>query len=93
MPFIKKKKKFKKRDRDDQDFIEPRKIRRKPCKFCADRTYLIDYKEISRLRIFISDRGKTIPKRITGNCAKHQRQLTEAIMRGRNLALLAYSAE
>ena len=92
MAFIKKKK-FKKRDRDDQDFIEPRKVRRKPCKFCADRTIWIDYKDFGRLRMFVSDRGKIVPKRISGNCAKHQRQLTEAILRGRNLALLPYAAE
>jgi small subunit ribosomal protein S18 len=64
--------------------------RRKHCSFCADNVELIDYKEPARLRHYISDRGKIEPRRKTGNCAKHQRALAEAIKRARHLALLPY---
>lgn len=64
--------------------------RRKVCRFCADKTMLIDYKEPRTLRYFISERGKIIPRRITGTCAKHQRGLTTAIKRARTIALLPY---
>ena len=64
--------------------------RRKVCRFCADSTMVIDYKEPKTLRYFISERGKIIPRRITGTCAKHQRSLTTAIKRARTIALLPY---
>jgi small subunit ribosomal protein S18 len=64
--------------------------RRKVCRFCADKTMLIDYREPRTLRYFISERGKIIPRRITGTCAKHQRGLTTAIKRARTIALLPY---
>ena len=64
--------------------------RRKVCRFCADSSMLIDYKEPKTLRYFISERGKIIPRRITGTCAKHQRSLTTAIKRARTIALLPY---
>jgi small subunit ribosomal protein S18 len=64
--------------------------RRKVCRFCADSSMLIDYKEPKTLRYFISERGKIIPRRITGTCAKHQRSLTVAIKRARTIALLPY---
>jgi len=66
--------------------------RRKGCRFCADKTLVIDYKEIKTLRYFISERGKIVPRRISGNCAQHQRKLTEAIRRARNIALLPFTA-
>ncbi|QEM68038.1 30S ribosomal protein S18 [Geobacter sp. FeAm09] len=62
--------------------------RRKVCRFCAEKNLTIDYKEPRTLRYFISERGKIVPRRISGNCAKHQREITEAIKRARNLALL-----
>jgi small subunit ribosomal protein S18 len=62
--------------------------RRKVCRFCAEKNLTIDYKEPRTLRYFISERGKIVPRRISGNCAKHQRGITEAIKRARNLALL-----
>jgi small subunit ribosomal protein S18 len=58
------------------------------CRFCAEKNLTIDYKEPRTLRYFISERGKIVPRRISGNCAKHQREITEAIKRARNLALL-----
>ncbi|MDH5298642.1 MAG: 30S ribosomal protein S18 [Desulfobulbaceae bacterium] len=67
--------------------------RRKVCRFCADRSLVIDYKEVKTLRNFITERGKIIPRRIYGNCAKHQRQLTEAIKRARQIALMPYSGQ
>jgi small subunit ribosomal protein S18 len=62
--------------------------RRKVCRFCAEKNLTIDYKEPRTLRYFISERGKIVPRRISGNCAAHQRQITEAIKRARNIALL-----
>ncbi|MFZ5760418.1 MAG: 30S ribosomal protein S18 [Thermodesulfobacteriota bacterium] len=65
--------------------------RRKVCRFCADKELVIDYKDVKTLRNFITERGKIIPRRIYGNCARHQRELTEAIKRARQIALLPYT--
>ncbi len=65
--------------------------RKKVCRFCTDETIIIDYKDPRVLKNFLTERGKIIPRRIYGNCAKHQRQLTEAIKRARQIALLPYS--
>jgi small subunit ribosomal protein S18 len=67
--------------------------RRKVCRFCESKAVYIDYKDERLLRRFISERGKIIPRRVTGNCAKHQRMLTTAVKRGRILALLPYTSE
>ncbi|HEV8437387.1 MAG TPA: 30S ribosomal protein S18 [Methylomirabilota bacterium] len=67
--------------------------RRKVCKFCIDKVGLIDYKDVRRLKSFVSERGKITPRRISGSCARHQRQLTRAIRRARTVALLAQVAE
>ena len=64
--------------------------RRKVCKFCADSTIEINYKEVRTLKYFISERGKIIPRRVTGTCSKHQRILSSAIKRARTIALLPY---
>jgi small subunit ribosomal protein S18 len=64
--------------------------RRKVCKFCVDKVDLIDYKDVRRLRSFMSERGKIVPRRISGSCARHQRLLTHAIKRARTVALLPY---
>lgn len=66
--------------------------RRKICRFCADNTLHIDYKDSKLLKHFTTERGKIIPRRISGNCAKHQRELTSAIKRARQIALLPYLA-
>ena len=66
--------------------------RRKVCRFCADKTMLIDYKDSRVLGNFLSERGKIIPARITGTCARHQRRLTVAIKQARTMALLPFSA-
>ena len=64
--------------------------RRKVCRFCADQSLVIDYKDPKTLKYFITERGKIIPRRISGACAKHQRALTHAIKRARTIALLPY---
>lgn len=64
--------------------------RRKVCRFCADSSIIIDYKDFRTLKYFITERGKIIPRRITGTCATHQRSLTLAIKRGRAIALLPF---
>ena len=67
--------------------------RRKVCAFCADKTVQIDYKEINRLRRYLSERAKIEPRRKTGTCAEHQRQLAVALKRARHVALLPYAPE
>ena len=70
-----------------------RRPKRKVCSFCADKIEKIDYKDVAKLRRFITERGKILPRRISGNCARHQRQVTLAIKRARNIALLPFTAE
>lgn len=70
-----------------------RKGRRKVCSFCVDRVDFIDYKDVAKLRRFISERAKILPRRVTGTCAHHQRELTVAIKRARHLALLPFSSD
>ncbi len=70
-----------------------RRGRRRVCSFCVDKVTEIDYKDTAKLRKYITERGKILPRRISGNCAKHQRCLTEAIKRARVAALLPYTTE
>lgn len=70
-----------------------RRRRPKVCFFCIDKVDKVDYKETDKLRKYLSERGKIVPRRVTGNCAKHQRQLTRAIKRARFMALLPYTVE
>ena len=70
-----------------------RRPRKKVCSFCVDKVEQIDYKDVAKLRSYITERGKILPRRISGNCAKHQRQVTVAIKRARNIALLPFTAE
>ncbi|MEG1972375.1 MAG: 30S ribosomal protein S18 [Oscillospiraceae bacterium] len=89
---------FERNDRNDRgdrgegrDFRpHNRKGRKKVCSFCVDKIHDIDYKDVAKLRRFLSDRGKIVPRRVTGSCARHQRQLTLAIKRARHIALLPY---
>ncbi len=82
-------------DRNDRNDRRPnnRKGRRKVCSFCVDKVESIDYKDLARLNRFISDRAKILPRRVTGTCAGHQRELTTAIKRARIVALLPYTSE
>ncbi|HCO19411.1 MAG TPA: 30S ribosomal protein S18 [Tissierellales bacterium] len=69
------------------------KPRKRVCSFCSDKSTHIDYKDVSKLKKYITERGKILPRRISGNCSKHQRQLTIAVKRARQVALLPYSAD
>jgi small subunit ribosomal protein S18 len=70
-----------------------RKPKRKVCSFCVDKITEIDYKDTPKLRKYVSERGKIVPRRISGTCAKHQRAVTSAIKRARVIALLSFAAE
>ncbi|MEA4903183.1 30S ribosomal protein S18 [Desulfitobacterium sp.] len=70
-----------------------RRPRRRVCSFCVDKVESIDYKDTHKLRKYITERGKILPRRISGNCAKHQRQVTVAIKRARHIALLPYMVD
>lgn len=67
--------------------------RRKVCRFCLNHVEWIDYKDVDTLKTFITERGKIIPRRISGNCAKHQRQMAKAIKQSRSIALMPFIAE
>ena len=72
----------------------PRRMqRRKSCRFCMDKVDLIDFKDVRLLQSYVPERGKILPRRISGICATHQRMLAEAIKRARNIALLPYAAD
>lgn len=81
------------RDRDGSGKGGGRRPRKKVCSFCVDKVESIDYKETAKLKRFVTERGKILPRRISGNCAIHQRQLTSAIKRARQVALLPYTSE
>jgi small subunit ribosomal protein S18 len=86
------------RDRGDREPRDQRgrggrKGRKKVCSFCVDKVFDIDYKDIPRLRRYISERAKIIPRRVTGTCAHHQRQLTIAVKRARHIALLPFISD
>jgi small subunit ribosomal protein S18 len=70
-----------------------RKPKKKICSFCVDKVETIDYKEVGKIRRYTTERGKILPRRISGNCAKHQRRVTLAIKRARIVALLPFTAE
>ncbi|NLW06474.1 MAG: 30S ribosomal protein S18 [Clostridia bacterium] len=72
---------------------DKKRSRKRVCSFCVDKIERVDYKDVARLRRYISERGKILPRRISGNCAHHQRQVTTAIKRARALALLPYTVE
>lgn len=67
--------------------------RKKACGFCADKVDIVDYKDNNKLKKFVTERGKILPRRISGNCARHQRTVTVAIKRARDIALMPYTAE
>ena len=79
-------------DRPERPNMRDRR-RHKVCQFCVDKVEAIDYKDTAKLRKYISERAKILPRRMTGTCAMHQRQLTEAIKRARHIALLPYTVE
>lgn len=80
------------RNNGDEDFNPKfRKARKKVCPLCADKNFVLDYKNSDQLRKFVSDKGKILPRRATGACAKHQRDITLAVKRARHIAVLPYS--
>ena len=70
-----------------------KRSRRKVCAFCVDKVETVDYKDVAKLRRYLSERGQIVPRGVTGTCARHQRQLTLAIKRARHLALLPYVSD
>ena len=78
---------------DAKGGLRMKRARKKVCYFCMDKVKEIDYKDIAKIKKFTSERGKILPRRISGCCAKHQRQLTLAIKRARHIAFLPYTAE
>ena len=80
-------------ERSDRPERRGRKGRKKVCSFCVDKIDTIDYKDVAKLRRFISERAKILPRRVTGTCARHQRELPVAIKRARHLALLPFSSD
>ena len=73
--------------------VKDRRVKKKPCSFCTERTIDINYKDVMRLKKYVSERGKILPRRISGNCAKHQRLLTVAVKRARIIAFLPFVTE
>lgn len=73
--------------------MRARRAKKKVCAFCADKAEAIDYKDVNKLRKYVTERGKLLPRRISGCCAKHQRELTSSVKRARNIALLPFSTE
>ena len=90
----KKGKKFNRNNNNDDDSMpRQRKIKKKVCMYCADKNLAIDYKDVEKLKKFVSEKGKILPRRVTGLCAKHQREVTVAVKRARQIALLPFIAE
>lgn len=73
--------------------VRGKRARKKVCAFCVDRAEHIDYKDVAKLRRYLSERAKIVPRRVTGTCARHQREMTIAIKRARHLALLPYVSD
>lgn len=72
----------------------PKKVaRKKVCMFCADKSKVIDYKDVNTLKRFVTEKGKIVPRRQTGTCAMHQREITTAVKRARNMAILPFKGE
>jgi small subunit ribosomal protein S18 len=87
---------YKKNNRNnnsDDDNVRIRKPKKKVCAYCADKNLVIDYKDIDKLKKFVSEKGKILPRRVTGLCAKHQREVTTAVKRARHIALLPYTVD
>ncbi len=85
--------KTEKGDKDVSMKRRPMRRRKKVCVFCGEKNAEIDYKDTNKLKRYVSERGKILPRRITGNCAKHQRALTVAVKRARHVALMPYTLD
>ena len=84
---------FERSERENRGPRGNRKGRKKVCSFCVDKVDYIDYKDVAKLRRYVTERAKILPRRISGCCAKHQRQLTVAIKRARQIALMPYTSD
>lgn len=94
MPYNKNDRNNDRNDKGDSMKRRTSRRRKKVCVFCADKNHVgIDYKDVNKLKRYVSERGKILPRRITGNCAKHQRALTVAIKRSRHIALMPYTMD
>lgn len=94
MPYAKKENAREGSDKGDSKMMtRVRRSRKKVCPFCSDKATGIDYKDVNRLRKFVSERGKILPRRVSGCCAAHQRELTIAIKRARHVALMPFTAD
>ncbi len=80
-------------EREKNDRPQHRRPKRKVCAFCVDKVDHIDYKDVAKLRRYVTERAKIVPRRFSGCCAKHQRQLTVAIKRARQIALMPYTSD
>jgi small subunit ribosomal protein S18 len=76
---------------DDKDFTRGPDLNADICRYCADKTVVIDYKDPQALKYFVTERGKIVPRRISGNCSRHQRKVQLAVKRARNIALLPFT--
>lgn len=87
------KKQNKRNNRNNDEDYNPkfRKMRKKVCTLCADKDFVLDYKDADQLKKFVNDKGKILPRRATGACAKHQRDITLAVKRARHIAILPYT--
>ena len=82
------------RNNQDDDFNPKfRKIRKKVCTLCSDKNFVLDYKNADQLKKFINEKGKILPRRATGACAKHQREITTAVKRARHIAIIPYTQD
>ncbi len=97
MPFLKKRSSerasTRKRERSDARGFGPHGSRRKTCRFCRDESSMMEYKDTERLWKFLTEKGKIVPRRVSGNCARHQREIARLIKRSRHAALLPFAAE
>ncbi len=80
-------------ERPERDRRRRFQVRRKVCRFCVDKTPFVDYKDVKTLKFFLTERGKILPRRISGNCARHQREVTVAVKRCRNIAMVPFTGE
>ena len=80
------------RNKDNDNEYKVIRIKKKVCQFCANAEYTVEYKDYDRVKRFVSEKGKILPRRVTGNCAKHQRVVVEAVKRARHIAILPYTA-
>ena len=78
---------------ENEKTFKPRRMKRKVCQFCVEKATSIDYKDVPKLRKYLSERSKLLPRRSTGTCAKHQRQLTTAIKKARHIALVPFTTD